>query len=186
MNPRKTGQGAMLAVLAGALWLSSSGQVLPPPVPAIDAVLLPMVPASAEAASPSFRRAALHPEQKRCLAQAVYFEARGEPEEAKKAVAAVVLNRVRDPQFPDTPCDVVRQGGEKGPCQFSWWCDGRSDWPRDPNSWREALRVADLVARDPRQDPTQGALYFHREDVHPDWRTAFEPVAEIGRHIYYR
>lgn len=128
---------------------------------------------------------ALAPDQKHCLAQAVYFEARGEPETARRAVAAVVLNRTRHPDFPDSICGVVRQGGSKGPCQFSWWCDGRSDAAKDARSWQEALRIAEEMARAPERDPTRGALYFHRDDVHPAWKTAFRPVASIGRHIYY-
>ncbi|ACI99337.1 cell wall hydrolase [Rhodospirillum centenum] len=130
-------------------------------------------------------RAALPPAQRECLAKAVYFEARGEPEKAQAAVAAVVLNRVEDPQFPDTPCDVVRQGGETPPCQFSWWCDGRSDRPRDQDSWRQALRIADLVGSGTVEDPTGGALYFHHTRVSPSWSAVFEQVAEIGAHIYY-
>lgn len=131
-------------------------------------------------------RAALPPEQRECLAKAVYFEARGESEEAQAAVAAVVLNRVEDPQFPDTPCDVVRQGGESPPCQFSWWCDGRSDQPRDQESWRRALRIADLVGSGTIDDPTRGALYFHHTRVNPSWSESFQQVVSIGGHIYYR
>jgi hypothetical protein len=69
-----------------------------------------------------------------CLASNVYWEARAEPRLGQIAVAAVTLNRVADPGFPDTVCGVVRQGEERGRdrCQFSWYCDGLDDWPRNP------------------------------------------------------
>ena len=59
-----------------------------------------------------------------------------------RAVASVVLNRVAHPQFPDTVCAVVTQGGEDPPCQFSWWCDGKSDRPTEPHAWRLAQQIA--------------------------------------------
>lgn len=187
MSPRS----AALALLP-VLLLASPAAV------ARDRADTPSAPAGAEAgydtgmtramdaaAAQASAETSLPPEQRECLAKAVYFEARGEPEEAQAAVAAVVLNRVEDPQFPDTPCAVVRQGGETPPCQFSWWCDGRSDEPRDQESWKRALRIADLVGSGTVEDPTGGALYFHHTRVSPSWSTAFEQVAEIGAHIYY-
>ena len=66
-----------------------------------------------------------------CLALAMYWEAKAEGAEGMRAVAAVVLNRVAHPEFPRTVCGVVKQGGERPPCQFSWWCDGKSDQPTE-------------------------------------------------------
>lgn len=126
-------------------------------------------------------------EDRYCLAQTLYFEARGEPPAGQRAVAAVVFNRVRHPRFPDSICEVVRQGGERplGRCQFSWWCDGHSDQPRPSAAWQRALRLAEqLTTR--RQHGLQGALYFHNVRVAPSWSRRLERVARIGDHIYYR
>src|SRR5262245_54546256 len=121
-----------------------------------------------------------------CLAKTIYFEARGESEKGQRAVAAVVLNRVRSSRFPDTICDVVHQGGTASrDCQFSWWCDGLSDKPKDRKAWERAVAIArDVINGAP--DPTKGALYFHETHVSPSWRTQLRRVATIGSHIYYR
>ncbi len=129
---------------------------------------------------------AAQPEQKQCIAQTIYHEARGEPEKAQRAVAAVVLNRAADPAFPDTPCDVVRQGGEDPPCQFSWWCDGRSDAPSESDAWIRALTIADEMVENPELDPTNGATFFHHVRVNPKWRYVFDHVATIGEHAFYQ
>jgi len=129
-------------------------------------------------------RAASLREEQRCLALTLYFEARGEGRDGMLAVGWTVLNRVRSADFPATPCDVVRQGGERPPCQFSWWCDGRSDRPRDPRAWQAALLVAAELLQDPPRDPTAGALYFHSTSLAAPWRRV--RTARIGRHVFYR
>lgn len=125
-------------------------------------------------------------EQRECLARTIYFEARGESMRGQKAVAHVVLNRVEDPEFPDTICDVVQQGGETPPCQFSWYCDGRSDRPSDMEAWMFALELSDQVLAGELPDVTQGATYFHHVRVNPDWREVFERTARVGPHLFYR
>ncbi len=122
-----------------------------------------------------------------CLALNVYWEARAEPRLGQFAVAAVTLNRVADPGFPDTVCAVVRQGEERGRnlCQFSWHCDGQDDRPRNPVAWRHSLAVARLALGGQLPDPTNGALWFHSDQVHPDW-PELAPIARIGSHIFYR
>jgi spore germination cell wall hydrolase CwlJ-like protein len=129
-------------------------------------------------------QAATMREEQRCLAEAMYWEARGEGRRGMIAVGWTVLNRVRSPRFPSTPCRVVHQGGERPPCQFYYWCDGRSDTPRDSPSWRSALSIAAQLLRDPPPDPTDGALYFHNRTV----RTPHNRVrtARIGAHVFYR
>lgn len=123
-------------------------------------------------------------EQQRCLAEAMYWEARGEGRRGMIAVGWTVLNRVRAPDFPSTPCGVVHQGGERPPCSFSYWCDGRSDKPRELRSWRLALDIAAELLHDPPRDPTDGALYFHNRSVRtPRHR---DRTARIGEHIFYR
>ena len=121
-----------------------------------------------------------------CLALNIYHEARGEPPEGQVAVAYVVLNRRGHPAFPDTVCGVVLQGGEaRHRCQFSWYCDGRSDRPHERAAWERAKAVAMSVLLE-EDDPTGGAVYYHAVDVRPTWASRFTVTAAIGRHIFYR
>ncbi len=114
----------------------------------------------------------------------MYWEARGEGTAGMAAVGAVVLNRVADQRFPDSPCAVIHQGGERPPCQFSWWCDGKSDRPTQPRAWSTSLALADaLLTRRP-PDPTQGALFFHSTAVACPWQRV--RTARIGHHVFYR
>lgn len=121
-----------------------------------------------------------------CLALNIYHEARGEPREGQVAVAHVVLNRKVHPDFPSTVCSVVVQGGEaRHRCQFSWYCDGRSDRPLERTAWERAKAVALSVLIE-EDDPTGGAVYYHSLDVQPAWASRFTVTATIGRHIFYR
>ncbi len=119
-----------------------------------------------------------------CLALAMYHEARGDGREGMEAVGWVVLNRVANPDFPDSVCDVVTEGGPTPPCQFSWWCDDLSNEPKEPDSWRLALDVAKELLRRPRRDPTRQALFFHSISIAAPWRRP--KTAQIGDHIFYR
>lgn len=127
-------------------------------------------------------------EQIECLALTIYFEARGESDLGKLAVGHVVMNRVSDPRFPGNVCDVVRQGGEDvlHRCQFSWWCDGQSDEPRQMKAWRKIQVLARRVFWQYSDDPTDGAMWYHADYVQPDWRTKFAAGPTIGQHIFYR
>ncbi len=122
-----------------------------------------------------------------CLALNIYFEARGEPLLGKIAVGHVVLNRVANDRFPQQVCRVIRQGGAKRlhRCQFSWWCDGRSDRPRNAKAWSEAMFVAGLIRIGATIDPTSGALWYHAAHVKPDWSRQFNRQSKIGEHIFY-
>jgi spore germination cell wall hydrolase CwlJ-like protein len=124
----------------------------------------------------------------RCLAQTIYFEARGEPDAGKLAVGHVVMNRVASDQYPDRVCAVVRQGGEEQlhRCQFSWWCDGRSDQPEELDAWRHSQALARAVYWNFSPDPTGGAKWYHADYVAPAWRDKFERGPVIGRHVFYR
>ncbi len=126
-------------------------------------------------------------ESLRCLALNIYHEARGEPLKGKIAVGHVVLNRVAARRFPGQICAVIKQGGEnrRYRCQFSWWCDGRSDRPRNVEAWRESLLVALLIRRGSTDDPTKGALWYHADSVQPYWSKIFRPYTKIGKHIFY-
>jgi spore germination cell wall hydrolase CwlJ-like protein len=123
-----------------------------------------------------------------CLARTIYFEARGEPDLGKIAVGHVVMNRAAHPLFPAAVCAVVRQGGEKlrNRCQFSWWCDGRSDQPTEWRAWEQSQALARRIYWEPAEDPTGGALWYHSEKVTPSWRRALAPGPKIGRHVFYR
>ena len=139
----------------------------------------------AVAIAPSAHARELSQEQ-HCLALAMYWEARGEGREGMEAVGWTVLNRAHNEQFPSTLCGVVQQGGEKPPCQFSWWCDGKSDRPRDADLWEQAQAVAVSLDTDPPTDPTKGALFFHNSSIAVPWKKPRERTARIGSHIFYR
>ncbi len=126
-------------------------------------------------------------DEARCLAQAVYFEARSEPLEGQLAVAQVVLNRVRSPYWPDRVCAVVFEGEQRRHrCQFSFACDGRSDNPKNRRAWRLAKMVA-LVALDGLwRDVTGHATHYHAVYVTPAWRAAMAPTVRYGHHVFYR
>ncbi len=126
-------------------------------------------------------------EEVTCLALNIYFEARNQPAEGKIAVGHVVMNRVAHRRFPKSICRVIRQGGFKRRhrCQFSWWCDGQSDKPRDRAAWTESRRVAAAIYMGASDDPTDGALWYHADYVKPDWRNDFHRGPKIGRHVFY-
>ena len=131
------------------------------------------------APAPRFR-----PDAPGCLAQTIYHEARGEGADGMMAVGAVVLNRKASLAYPDTVCGVVRQSDDLGRCQFSWFCDGRSDETAEAAAAREARRVAEaLLAGAP--DPTDGATSFHAARVRPAWADELEETARIGAHVFY-
>jgi N-acetylmuramoyl-L-alanine amidase len=119
-----------------------------------------------------------------CMALAMYWEARGEGVTGMVAVGSVIMNRVDSHEFPDSTCGVVRQGGETPPCQFSWWCDGKSDKPQVPTLWLTALNSAESVLTRRVSDPTGGALFFHNTSIKRPWQRT--RTTQIGGHIFYR
>lgn len=123
----------------------------------------------------------------RCLALNIYFEARSEGEKGQLAVGHVVMNRVAHRGYPGSVCEVVKQGGEakRHRCQFSWWCDGRSDQPAHRKAWRRALRLASEIFLGRSQDPTNGALWYHAAYVDPYWSKKLLQGDRIGQHIFY-
>ncbi|NOX70731.1 MAG: cell wall hydrolase [Gammaproteobacteria bacterium] len=121
-----------------------------------------------------------------CLALALYWEARGESRLGMVAVGWTILNRTRSRDFPGTPCAVVYQGGEQPPCQFSWWCDGKSDRPRDRSGWIAARAIAADLLVDPPPDPTGGALFYHSSHIKIPWKRKRTRTTRIGHHIFYR
>lgn len=124
----------------------------------------------------------------KCLALNIYWESKGEPLIGQMAVASVTLNRLANPRFPKSICEVVWQGVETGrrDCQFSWACDQREDRPNNDSAWQRAQQVAfRAMFLDP-FDPTDGALYFHANYVRPIWADEKQRIVRIGRHIFYR
>ena len=119
-----------------------------------------------------------------CMALAMYWEARGEGIRGMAAVGSVVMNRVENDEFPTSTCDVVYQGGESPPCQFSWWCDGKSDRPQNRTQWSVALNIADDVLAGRVADPTIGALFFHSTGIRRPWKRT--RTVQIGGHVFYR
>ncbi|MBT8147769.1 MAG: cell wall hydrolase, partial [Gammaproteobacteria bacterium] len=116
-----------------------------------------------------------------CFAQNLYFEARSEGQEGMVAVGWVVLNRVNSELYPDSICDVIYDGGERPPCEFNWWCDGRSDRPEEPAAWEMAQQITDQMLNNPPADPTDGALWFHMDSIPvPDWLRSREQTLHLG------
>jgi len=103
-----------------------------------------------------------------------------------EAIANVVMNRLGHEGFPNTICTVVRQGREQGSCQFSWWCDGRSDQAKEDESYATAKEIARKALNLQLIDRTGGALYFHQRNATPGWAAEYTKTIEIGEFLFYK
>lgn len=122
-----------------------------------------------------------------CLTEALYFEARGETLDGVVAVAEVILNRVDSPDYPDTVCGVVQQGGQGlYNCQFTYRCDGKADAIHERAAWTAVGRVAAHMLSGAPRTLTDGATHYHTRSVHPSWAKRFPQTASIGYHLFYR
>ena len=136
-----------------------------------------------------------------CLAKNMYYEARNQGLAGQLAVSLVVMNRVKDDRYPNTICEVVEQGPVReswkkngvfypirNRCQFSWYCDGKSDEPKEPTTYGRLLDLSlDLVYDDLQVvDFTEGATHYHAAYVFPAWRKSKTKTVEIADHIFYR
>ena len=129
-----------------------------------------------------------------CLALNIYHEARNQPTAGKLAVAQVTLNRVKHDRFPNTICGVVYQGYYannapiKNKCQFSWWCDGKSDKPKEIQSWNYALMLARHMHEGifDNIDVVKDATHYHAVYVKPYWTKEKKKVKVIADHIFYK
>ena len=131
--------------------------------------------------------AKLDGEERTCLAQAIYYEARSESRVGQMAVADVVLNRVASPVYPDTICDVVFQGStRKTGCQFSFTCDGSMRARLNERKWRESEMLAGAVLAGIRKPVSRYATHYHADYVSPPWADTLTPTATIGAHKFYR
>ncbi len=125
--------------------------------------------------------------QMRCLAEAIYFESRSEPEQGQAAVAQVVLNRVRSGIYPTTVCGVVYQDRNRPfACQFTFACEGKSLRIEEPGPWAVATRIARAVVSGANYNPKVGeAVNYHANYVSPFWVGYLKRVDRIGAHIFY-
>ena len=121
-----------------------------------------------------------------CLTQAVYYEAGFEPLEGRRAVAQVVLNRLRHPAFPKSVCGVVYQGSGGRVCQFTFVCDGALYRQPELGAWRQAEQVARAALAGYVEKAVGEATHYHADYVAPRWAPLLAKVAQIGQHIFYR
>lgn len=128
-----------------------------------------------------------YPTALRCLTQAIYYEAAVEPLQGRRAVAQVILNRMRHPAYPHSVCGVVYQGSERRTgCQFSFTCDGSLLRAPSPGPWRQAEEIA-RAALAGQVEPSVGtATHYHADYVLPKWAFQLGKISQIGRHIFYR
>ncbi len=123
----------------------------------------------------------------RCLAEALYFEARGETVKGQFAVAEVILNRVESDRFPASACGVIHQGtGKKYQCQFTYTCDGHKEVIGEPRAFERVSKVARAALDGDAPALTEGATHYHTTAVKPRWSKVYTKTAAIGDHIFYR
>ena len=130
----------------------------------------------------------------KCLALNIYHEARNQPTVGKLAVAQVTMNRVKDDRFPNSICGVVYQGYYsnntpiKNKCQFSWWCDGKSDKPKDLQSWKYSLMLARHMHEGffDNIDVVKDATHYHAVYVTPYWVNKKRKIRTIADHVFYQ
>jgi spore germination cell wall hydrolase CwlJ-like protein len=117
-----------------------------------------------------------------CMAQALYYEARGEGQNGQEAVAEVILQRVRSGSHPDTICGVVHE-----PRQFSFLTDGSTSRALDADAWQSAKQLAARIVRgEVVTSLTRRAQFYHQVDIQPAWANEMIQTAKIGNHVFYR
>jgi Cell Wall Hydrolase len=163
---------------------------LPEPVPAPGGLTLPKAPPAASRPVPPkspLVGVVTSEKEMRCLAEAVYFEARSEPEKGQAAVAQVVLNRVRSEAYPNTVCGVVYQNRHRHlACQFTFACEGKALRTNEAGPWSTAQRIARDVAEGRTYLPGVGnASHYHANYVRPWWARHMDRRDKVGRHIFY-
>lgn len=157
------------------------------PVDVAAAPALPPRPVTM--AAPPFVTTAMTADDERratdCLSAAVYYEARSEPLDGQRAVAQVVLNRVRDRAFPASVCRVVYQRSAAG-CQFSFVCDGSMNHPIESRAWQIAQAVAQAALGGSVYAPVGSATHYHTSAILPWWASSLARIGTVGSHIFYR
>jgi len=151
-------------------------------------VLAGIRPVAADGTPPGFTADHAN-DPRQMLALNIYHEARADGEDGMIAVGWVVLNRVEDEHYPDSVLEVIKQHKESSrKCEWGWWCDGKSDRPRNPELWAEALEITDRLLENPPPDPTDGAIWVqHVKDGWPSWLSKEDGrhTATIGDHIFF-
>jgi len=122
----------------------------------------------------------------KCMTQAIYYEAANEPVQGKRAVAQVVLNRLKHPAYPNSVCGVVYEGANAPVCQFSFTCDGSLLRPPMARQWAESTRVAQAALAGSVMHEVGSATNYHADYVLPRWAFTLGKVTKIGAHIFYR
>jgi spore germination cell wall hydrolase CwlJ-like protein len=124
----------------------------------------------------------------RCLAEVMYYEARGEGESGQQAIAEVVFHRMRYGNYGHSICAVVYEGAGHAGCQFSFACNGELAQPKEPEPWRAAqILAARILTGEVRlADSTGNATHFHAVSTQPDWSADMERTVQIGNHVFYR
>jgi len=121
-----------------------------------------------------------------CLTEALYYEARSESEAGQRAVAQVVLNRVRHPAYPNTVCGVVYQGSQRTTgCQFSFTCTGVMGPIGEPAAWNRARAIASSALRGSVYRPVGLAVNYHTTAINPYWASSLVTQTTVGAHIFY-
>jgi spore germination cell wall hydrolase CwlJ-like protein len=132
--------------------------------------------------------------QQRCLAEAIYYEARSEGWKGMVAVGVVIQNRVAHRKYPDTICEVVKQGRYwqgnpiRDKCQFSYYCDGKPERPAEKEAWITAREIAQLLLISRLEIEIAGlenATHYHSTSVTPFWSKVLERCLQIGDHVFY-
>ena len=150
-----------------------------------------------------------HKDNINCMALNIYHEAKNQSITGQIAVGLVVINRVRDGRFPNTVCEVIMQGPvreswktrenpdlpdseriyypKRHKCQFSWYCDGKDDTPKEPTAWELATHIAEkLLFSRSYAGMLDGATHYHANYVKPAWRLDMTRISKVDDHIFYR
>ena len=123
----------------------------------------------------------------KCLAEAIYFEARGESLIGQYAVGEVIINRMISPSFPNSICGVVSEGSSRlNACQFSYNCDGKLEIVTEKGSYGRISKLSQILLEPSARVLTDGATFYHAKAVNPSWAKKFKKTNEIGQHIFYK
>jgi spore germination cell wall hydrolase CwlJ-like protein len=160
-------------------------------------LIIPSITTSADEESPEFI----------CLVENIYFESKGESMRGKIAVGVVTLNRLKDPRYPKTICEVVKQGPVRESwktrqdstlaadqrlynpirhrCQFSWWCDGYKERIKYDENWIDSVKAAKSALTGKYDDLVDGATHYHAVYVTPEWANRLRFIVQIDNHKFY-
>lgn len=185
----------LMALSTALVMILHEGKQPEQPTPSLTEVVEEEEPPSLQ--QPTLPELKYSNEELRCLALNTYFEARSQSKAGQLATMLVVLNRSESSNFPDDLCEVVTQGpvyenwkGNMLPvrdqCQFSWYCDGMSDVPKEVEKYQEIEKMVYNISYYDIIDFTEGSTHYHAEYVDPDWNKDYQMVVQIDQHIFYK